>query len=153
MRNLGRSFSFIILLHVIGLSGCCHNPQRQVDWHRQMKSLSQMATGLLEKNEVLITESQLIALLGEPDFVVTPDELKKLMVAKPSYKEKVLSDLYVEDFKDRAFWLYDESEHFDKPFDHCCRGCAQVGFTCWVFILKDSKIIASHPIAFWVKAN
>jgi hypothetical protein len=173
MKKLIWLFSTITMLHLICLSGCSRIPQKQLNWDNDLANVKIITSSLSEKKEPLLLTNQITALVGKPDYIVTPVEYKELMVAEHSYKERVLSMICEEycrarrglpqydcsdfcrngmwknnkDFNDCVLWLYDESIHFDKPIsDYYCRH-VQPGFICWVLIVKDSKVMAILPIS------
>ena len=123
-----------------------------------------------------MVDRQLAALIGEPDFELSPFELQELLVEDESYRKKVMNEVWsdycqhkrklgklhyvpgqdkwkeCEEFRKCSLWLYDESKHFTKTLDKNCWHrwfCAPSGFTCYFFFVEDSNVIDATSVIFW----
>ena len=177
MRDLTKIFCVTILFWFY-LQGCCQTPPKQYDWHQRRINASGMIEHFRSKKAPSLDTEQLVALVGEPDLILSPPELARDLVTlheDTSYRTKVMSEICTaycqteggrsssvcdlqcgdgkwkdySEFKNCILWLYDESKHFKQPFNHDNPWCAQVGFTCEVFFVKDSNVIGSWPITHW----
>jgi hypothetical protein len=159
-------FNSIILMSSY-LQGCCpKGPWQQEVWHDDMRR-GAFAVGICEaRGAPFIVDKQLVALVGEPDYKLYPEELELMMAADDSYKEHTMKRLYEayciiqkdrsdlnndckasnwresESFKRCTLWLYDETKHFSKPLPYCSF-CADEGFACKFFFLEGSSVIGA----------
>jgi len=162
-----------ITLMTFCLQGCCPSgPWQQERWHDNILRGTRAVEICRERGSPFLVDKQLVAMVGEPDYKLYPEELELMMTADDSYKESTMTLLYKaycnikkkrtglsifckennwkesESFKRCMLWLYDETIHFSKPLPYC-PFCAYDGFVCDFFFLEVSDVIGAIGIPHW----
>lgn len=167
----------ILIVVCFILQGCyCFQDPRQKDWHNEIGRASLVVTRVIVKNTPFIVDKQLVALIGEPDFKLSPFELQELLIDDLPYRETVMNHVWsgyclakrdlaqreiagadydpgtdnwkeCEEFKKCSLWLYDETQHFGKSMVWCWG--YNTGFTCCVFFVEKSNVIGYSTVIFW----
>jgi len=162
-----------IILMAFCLQGCCPSgPWQQQMWHDDMRSGTHAVEICRERGAPFLVDKQLVAMVGESDYKLYPEELELMMTADDSDREWTLNQLYQvycifkkersglsnyckesswresESFKQCMLWLYDETVHFNKPLPFC-PFCAYDGFVCHFFLLEGSDVIGELKLPLW----
>jgi len=159
-------FSFICL----ALGGCFyHESAEQRQWWQRQSTVNGMIACCDGNLAPFLMRTQIISVLRKPDLIFKPRELERNLPGDVAYKKKVMNDIWkayriakrhnnsfncidvpnfwesCDDFLNCLLFIYDESMHFKKPSPQCIK----VGFTCYIYIIENEKVIAYTPSAFW----
>jgi len=146
--NLNATITIILSgIAAISLAGCNYSYEttKQGYWHRDHLRASIVEDSFRDRGAPLLVTEQLITLVGEPDYKITPAEFEERMPEdKPlieglSYCEWHMERLWQSyrrckkqrrgdskiitaetwrdspEFNECLLWIYDESLHFSKP--------------------------------------
>jgi len=139
----------------------CVNQEQQL-WNKNLYVVSEAAQKLASRGSNRLTTTQLVALLGEPDYrLALGDFLRRAVPTIPKYpnnyrdfvrsalqnaidKQSRLTEQERADlFKRAEYWVYDETKHF------ATQSYPGIGYYAWVFVVQDGKIEASTCVFPW----
>jgi hypothetical protein len=157
---------FALVVIAAGLSGCCTEDSRQMEWYRTHTAAADLTAQGLDT-------TKLQELQGTPDWVMKPLELYGRLCGDEAYRTHVLTDVWRSywwnrvdgregqpsvqwhespDFLNTSIWVYDESLHFRHPLClnwPCTLFCGRGKFTSDLYIARGTQIIAWCPTVNW----
>jgi|GEM_PF-5229310 len=174
-KNLFTNVTVVVMCFIF--QGCyLTQDPRQKDWHNEIGLASSTVTKATVKRAPFIVDKQLVALIGEPDFKLSPLELQEILIEDLTYRETIMNHVWsgyrlvkrdvaqrevagsdyapgtdnwkeCEEFKKCSLWLYDETQHFGKPM--VWGWGVNEGFVCQIFFVEGSNVIGDSSVIFW----
>ena len=153
------------------ISGCyCQYEKRYKEWLEPKHDL------LFKLDDILITKEQCIHSIGNPDYIISPDEFISRLDFDDHIQETIIPRLvkgylrakgdkvnqnrlysFYEDYEfhtNCSLWLYDESKHYKKAVKPpMFTMCAYSGFSCFCYYVEDNNVIGGTVFHFWKPLN
>lgn len=174
-KNLFSNVTVVVVCFLF--QGCyLFQDPRQKNWHNEIGLASSKVIKATVKRVPFIVDRQLVALIGEPDFKLSPFELQELLIEDEPYRKRIMNEVWSdyclakrdvaqrevagsdyapgtdnwkesEEFNKCSLWLYDETKHFSKPM--VWGWGVSEGFVCRIFFVEESNVVGGCPVIFW----